>query len=450
MNTTKASAHFETASAPLVVPALWPFKRVYYGWAIVGAALIASFGSVPVFGPVLGVFILPMQEELGWSRATISLGFALGNFTGSATTFTIGSLLDRYGARIIVVATGIIITAAMLGLAAIAEPWQFWLFFGLGRGAALAGVQAGTSVAIANWFVRMRGRALAIKGIGLRVGQAVYPLIIFAIMAASSWRHAYAALAGLALILIVVPSALFLRRRPEDMGLLPDGATSETPLPGAGSRPAAHEESWTLAEARQTRSLWLVMAFTVFAHLALGSINLHMVANFQDKGIPSGLAVSILSLFATSSALTVLPWGLLLERVHVRTCSMLMCALYIVATVIILWADTYPLALAFGVVYGVAHGGWTVIQNLIFADYFGRRHTGAIRGFAAPFRLLGPLGPVATGFIRDVTGGYNLAFTVLAGIFILMLVLLALAPPPKRRPVHSAESDPGRPVGSRS
>ncbi|HEX9879548.1 MAG TPA: MFS transporter, partial [Candidatus Binatia bacterium] len=239
------------ASAPTAIPRAWPFKKIYYGWAIVLAALLASFGQVPVFGPVLGVFIHPMQQELGWSRAVISLGFTLGSITGSVVTFITGPLLDRYGARVIVVSTGIIVTAAMLGLGLQDQPWQFWIFFGMGRGAALAGIQMGTGVAIANWFVRMRGRAIAIKGLGLRFGQATFPLIIFAIMAASSWRTAYLALAGLTFMCIVVPSALFLRRRPEDMGLLPDGASPhEAPPDGARKTPAARasgaeEVSWT-------------------------------------------------------------------------------------------------------------------------------------------------------------------------------------------------------------
>ena len=110
------------------IPRGWPFKRVYYGWAIVIATFVISFGEVPVFGPVLGVFILPMQEDLGWSRATIALGFTIGSISGSVTTFIIGSLLDRYGARIIVVSTGIVITIAMLGLAMMDQLWQFWTF----------------------------------------------------------------------------------------------------------------------------------------------------------------------------------------------------------------------------------------------------------------------------------------------------------------------------------
>ncbi len=423
------------------IPRLWPFRRVYYGWAIVFAAMLASFGQVPVFGPVLGVFLLPMQEELGWSRATLSLGFTIGSMTGAVATFITGNLLDRYGARIIVVSTGIVITAAMIGLGSMDRPWQFWTFFGLGRGAALAGIQVGTAVAIANWFVRKRGRAIAIKGMGLRFGQATYPLIIYAIMSTSTWRHAYFALAGLTFVCIVLPSALYLRRRPEDMGLHPDGMApviapaEETMDPSRSpqSHREGYEESWTLAEARRTRALWLLVLFTILAPFALGSMNLHMVANFQDQGISAGLAVSVLSIFAATSSITVLPWGFLLERLHVRYAAMIMCAFHGLAVIIIIVAKTYPLALVFALVFGIAQGGWTVIQNLIFSDYFGRRHAGAIRGFVSPFKILGPLGPVFTGHIRDVTGSYLLAFKIFNSVFVLMFILMLMAPPPQKR-----------------
>jgi len=422
------------------IPRVWPFKRVYYGWAIVIATFVVSFGQVPVFGPVLGVFILPMQQELGWSRATLSLGFTIGSITGTITTFIIGSLLDRYGARIIVVSTGIVITGAMLGLAMMDQPWQFWVLFGMGRGAALAGIQVGTSVAIANWFIRKRGRAMAIKGMGLRIGQATFPLIIFAIMAASTWRNAYLALAGLTFVCIVLPSALYIRRRPEDMGLHPDGMAPEAVSPDGTSgtskptrgRQQGYEETWTVAEARKTRALWFLILFLLLAPFALGSINLHMVANFQDKGIPAGLAVSVLSIFAAVSSVTVLPWGFLLERVHVRYAAMLMCVFQGVACVIIIVAKTFPMAVVFGLVYGIGQAGWAVILNLIIADYFGRRHAGAIRGFTSPFRLLGPFGPVFTGYVRDITGSYTLAFQILTGAFVIMFMLLLLAVPPKK------------------
>lgn len=279
---------------------------------------------------------------------------------------------------------------------------------------------------------------MAIKGMGLRIGQATFPLIIFAIMAVSTWRNAYLALAGLTFLCIVVPSALYIRRRPEDMGLHPDGIAPEAVPPDGTSgtskltrgRQQGYEETWTLAEARKTPAFWFLVLFTLFSPFALGSLNLHMVANFQDKGIPAGVAVTILSIFAATSSITVLPWGFLTERVHVRYASMLMCAFQGLSIVLIIVAKTAPMAVAFGLVFGVAQGGWTVILNLIFSDYFGRRHAGAIRGFTSPFRLLGPLGPVFTGYIRDVTGSYNLAFKILAGVFMFMFMFMLLAVPP--------------------
>jgi len=238
----------------------------------------------------------------------------------------------------------------------------------------------------------------------------------------------------------VVPSALYIRRRPEDMGLHPDGmapdavpvdGTSNTSQPTRG-RQQGYEESWTLAEARKTRALWLLTLFSLLAPFALGSLNLHMVANFQDAGISHGLAVTVLSIYAATSSLTVLPWGFLVERVHVRYASMLMCAFQGLACVIIIFAKTYPMAVLFGLVFGIGQAGWTIIQNLLFSDYFGRRHAGAIRGFTSPFRLLGPFGPVFSGYVRDVTGSYTLAFQLLTGVFVIMFMILLLAVPPKK------------------
>ena len=152
------------------IPRVWPFKRVYYGWAIVLASFVASFGEVPANGPVIGVFIKPIQEELGWSRGTIAMGFAIGSIVGALSSAIVGRLVDRYGAQIIVVAAGVLITFALLGLSTIQEPWQFWALFGLARGSALAGVGIGTSAVVSKWFYRQRARTLANKGLGHRAG----------------------------------------------------------------------------------------------------------------------------------------------------------------------------------------------------------------------------------------------------------------------------------------
>lgn len=419
------------------ISAFWPFRKIYYGWAIVSAATIASFGMVPMFGPILGIFFSPIQEELGWDRATISFAFTLGSISSAIIAILIGKLLDRYGARMVVVAAGIIITTAMIGISAMQEPWQFWALFGIGRGSALAGIQAGTGVALSNWFIQKRGRVLAIRGMGLRSGQALMPIVIFAIMAAAGWRMAFLALAGFTFLSIVVPSLILIRRRPEDYGLHPDGGDApyeakETTSTGKMARFArqANDVSWTVKEARRTLVFWILLFFMAVERFALGSINLHMVVSFEDRGLPSALAVSVMSIFAATTALTTVPWGLLLERINVRFGCVLMCLLMLIAIGLLMIADTYLLAIAFALVFGVAVGASSILHNLLLPEYFGRQHHGALHAFGAPFRLIGPTGPVLTGYLFDVTGSYTLPYTLFFIIFIVMMIAMFFAKPP--------------------
>ena len=195
------------------IPRLWPFKRLFYGWGIVGTSMVVLIAQVPMYGPVLSVFVKPIGDDLGWSRGEISLAFTLGTLVGLSVSSIVGAKIDRYGARVAVVSAGVVVTASLAGLALMQEVWQFWLLFGLGRTAALSGINLGTTVAVANWFVRKRGRAVSLLVIGLRGGQALFPLFITPIIILLSWRHAYATLAVIAFVFIVVPGWVFLRRR---------------------------------------------------------------------------------------------------------------------------------------------------------------------------------------------------------------------------------------------
>ena len=429
-----------TPRTPSSIPRLWPFKRTYYGWAIVATTFLVSFAQVPMYGPILAVFVRPIGDDpdLGWSRTTIALAFTIGTLMGAVFSASLGALIDRRGGRGLMVVAGIVISGCLIGLSVMTQAWHFWALFGIGRGMAMVVGQVATHVAIASWFIRKRGRALAFRGIGARVGQAILPLIIHIVIVAYSWRHAYAGLAGVSFLLMVLPAALFMRRRPEDMGLLPDGEARQEP--GALPRPSEAaaswgEESFTLREALHTRALWLITLSVGVGLFAMGGVNLHMVANFQDQGISAGLAVSVISIFAAVSAVAIVPAGFLLERVHVRFGTMLVAATMLVAMGIAVVADTYLLAVLFSVVLGIGGAGWIVVQGLLFADYFGRRHLGSIRGFASPITGgVSTIGPVAAGLIRDGTGSYTAAYLTFAGLFVLIILAMLWATPPQKRP----------------
>lgn len=399
------------------LPRWWP-PRFYYGWAIVWATFFISVAQVPMYGPVFSVFVKPIADDLGWSRSTITVAFTVGSLGGALLAAGVGPLLDRYGARGVMAATGVIVAAALLGVAAMSEPWHFWLAYGAARTAALAGVSLGATVAVANWFVRMRGRATAIRAAGQRGGQAVVPLLILPLLLTFGWRESFAALAVSALIFVTVPSLLTIRRRPEDYGLRPDGDGRTAAGAASDGAAAAGEPSWTLGEARRTRTLWALAAGMSCGIAAQIAINVHAAPHFQDKGISESLSVTIVSVFTGVAALSMAGWGALLERVHVRCASMAAMALFAAAMGVLLIADSYPLAILFAVLFGLGTGGWTVAQMMMIPNYFGRFHAGAIKGFISPIEgVVGISGPLVAAAVFDATGRYDAAFVGAGALF---------------------------------
>ena len=396
---------------------------------------------MPGFGPVLTIFVKPIQDELGWSYTTISTGFLIGSAAGAVASSVTGWLVDKYGPRVVVALGGVGLAGALVGLSTIQEPWHFWTFFGLARGSVIAGVEIGSSVAIAKWFVRQRGRTLALKSMGQRSGQVVLPIVSFLIMDASDWRTAYVALSGFACLAIVVPALVLMRSQPENYGLLPDGATDlrNTHLHGndGGERERGtqivEEESWTLREARGTRAFWLITVFLICTPFVQGATNLHMAPIFHDRGLSDGQAVAIVSIFGMSSVSSILPMGFIMERVQVRLGAIAQALLVLTSMLLLLLpAGGFPVAVLWAMIFGVGAGMRNVIEVLLLANYFGRGSLGAIKGFTAPFRMISPFGPVLAGFIRDESGSYVGAFILFAGVSVLMLLLMVFATQPRK------------------
>ncbi|MYA50664.1 MAG: MFS transporter [Chloroflexi bacterium] len=433
-----------TSPHPPGIPRFWPAHRVFYGWAIVGAAFVATFAEVPALGPVLTVFVKPIQDELGWSYRVIALGFLMGSASGAIASSVTGWLVDKYGPRVVVALGGLALAGALFGLSTIQEPWHFWTYFGLARGSVTAGVEIGASVAIAKWFIRQRGRTLAVKAMGHRAGQVVLPIVSFLIMDASDWRTAYVALSGFACLAIIGPALLLMRSQPEDHGLLPDGATDLRKASGGGEVPASagttgivEEVSWTLREARGTRAFWLITVFLVCTPFVQGATNLHMAPIFHDRGLSEGQAVAVVAIFGMSSASSILPTGFIMERVHVRLGAMAQ-AVLVLATMMLLLvpAGGFPLAVLWAILFGVAAGMRNIIEILLLANYFGRTSLGAIKGFTAPFRMISPFGPLLAAHIRDETGSYTGAFLLFASVAVLMLLLMVFAAQPTKAPTE--------------
>ena len=199
---------------------------VYYGWRMVAVgAAISCIGSVQ--SASLAVFFLPLQRELGLSRAQLSLVFSLTRLEGSIESPVVGWMIDKYGPRLPIL-TGAVLGG--IGFLILPLAKTFWPFFIIYMGMISIGFQMGfisSMHAVANlWFIRYRTRAMSFYSSSLRLGNAIFAPIMGIIVAASSWRHGSIFAAAVVLV-IALPLAMLIRRSPESMGLLPDGDKPE-------------------------------------------------------------------------------------------------------------------------------------------------------------------------------------------------------------------------------
>jgi MFS transporter, OFA family, oxalate/formate antiporter len=393
----------------------------FYGWLLVAVSGVVTFAEVAYFQPVLAVFVLPLQEEFGWSRATVAGAMGFGSIAGGFTSPLVGPILDRWGGRWVIAITGVIMSVCFFALAGAQSVIYFYIFFVIGRAATVGAMSLATSVTISNWFIRNRGLAISYMHLGTRIGQGIVPAIAAILISIYDWRLAFIGMGAMILVLAVIPSLALMRRRPEDVGLDPDGIpVSERDA----SRPDEVETQWKARDAIRTTAFWLLIAATSASFMAGAAVQLHLIPYMQDLGFSVAIAISVQSLLSIIGAPGGVLGGFIQRRLGTRYTFVLALLGHAAGMYILVIADTLLVAYIFATVYGIFHGMSLIMHSMIFATYFGRQSLGTIRGLASPIQLgMNALGPVLGGLAFDITGSYFIAF---AGFGILYLVSAAL------------------------
>lgn len=399
-----------------------------------GVAAVTAFSQVSFFNPVLGVFVQPLSEEFGWSRATIAAAITIGSVGGAIVSPLIGPLLDRGASRLMIAAGGALMGVCLLAVAFTPSVWWFYLFFSVGRTTAIGITSLGVSVVVSNWFVRNRGVALGITLLGSRAAMALLPLSAQLVILAVSWRAAWGMLGVMVLCVAVLPSLRFLRHRPEEMGLLPDGLPGR-PSAGHTDEPTQDEpeEEWTLREAARTPALWLLTLATSQIFLVGGAVNLHQMPHLVDQGLSSTMAVGVVSTFAVFGGIGGVLSGLAQRRLGARWTLAVSLMGAASGLVVLINVDNAALAYFYGVWYGLAFGSMVTMMQVIYAEYFGRSSLGSIRGAVAPIQMaFNATGPLLAGWAFDATGHYLEVFSAYVGLLLLSAFWMVLAPRPRR------------------
>ena len=410
-------------------------KRFFYGWIIVLITFSTAMTTAGISGYGLSFFIVPMSDELGISRTQFS---AIAVFRVALLPLLpfLGLLVDKkHGPRILITVGSILSGIVLMSTSLVQELWQFYLLYGVVFGLAMfamGGQLVGPAV-ISKWFIRRRGRAMAIGTMGISTGGFIIAPMAGWFVGEFGWRTAWVLL-GIFLMLAITPmAALFMRRQPEDIGLLPDGEEPGGASGGGAGRGATQEEyPWTVKEAFRTRTLWIMLLVQSFGSMGLMPVIFHQVAYIQDKDFSLATATAVAATVAFFAIVAKPIWGLVTERIHVRW-VVPMCVIPAgVSLFALIVAQDLTMLYVYAIFHGLTMGGWPTIANVAWASYFGRQHQGAIRGFVTPIgNVMGAASPVLGGFMWDRYGTYDLAFLVFGMAWIVAGLLMLMAAPPK-------------------
>ncbi len=410
-------------------------RGLFYGWVVVGAGTASAFSAVVFFNPILGVFVSELHAEFGWSRAELALAITIGSVAAGLGGPLAGWAVDRWGGRWVIAGGSAVLVLCLVLLAEMSELWQLYALYSTGRAISFAALASAAYVAVSNWFFRRRGLAVGIVAAGSRAGMAVLPLLVAVVIAGTgSWRVGWLALAGVAAAIGVLPSLLLMRRRPEDMGLRPDGDAE----PGGGDGGSAAAEvdlalDYDLRRALGTRAFWLIGMALAFAMFAQGSVNFHQIPYLEDQGLSRTHAALVVSVFSAIGALGGLAGGLLSQRLRMRWTMALSLVGMAGGMLLLLTVGNLAEALAYAVIYGFFFGSNFTLVQAIYADYFGRRSLGLIRGAFQPVQLaMNAAGPFVAGLWFDRTGSYAAPFALFALLFLVAAAAVALASYPRR------------------
>ncbi len=416
--------------------------KVFYGWYIVGVGFLANVASSFALASTMGIFLKPLTSDLGVSRGVFSLLRSGEGIIAACIAPLVGTLVDRYGGRwLMVIGTGVVAAGYFL----LSRVDSFAEFAGIRLtlvtlGDSMMGYMV-VNVIIAQWFSRYRGRALAISSMGVGFAKVCMPVVAASLIVWLGWRQTWFVFGLMILGLLVVPALWIIRRTPEAMGLLSDGAPAPAaaePAPAknlaVGSAKAPAQAVWTRGAALRTAAVWLLVVTFGISSIGVSGLNLHVYSYVSDLGYSAVIAATVMSIIASMQLASPLGWGFLAERMGARYAATLRFVIQGIGLALaILTGNLLGLYAGF-FLYGIGLGGNMVLPDMLWADYFGRQSLGKIRGMGLLIsHFLAALGPPFFGFLFDITGGYGLSFAIFGAMLAISAGLSLMLKPPRRK-----------------
>ena len=414
----------------------------FYGWIIIAVTFITMAIGVNA-RTAFSLFFPPIIDEFGWERGVTAGAFSFGFVVSAIVSPLIGRLMDRLGPRS-VMELGVALMAGGLLLAPLtSQPWHLYLTIGVlvGAGSICLGY-SGQSLFLPNWFIRRRGLAIGFAFAGVGIGSVTLLPWVQWMIDHSGWRTACTAI-GLLVLVVLAPINLLLRKRPEDLGLRPDGdaaasAASVSPLSNIVDPDWAGVD-WTLRRALRTaRFWWLAIGYAGGLYIWY-AVQVHQTKYLLDVGFSPNVAVWALGAVSLLGIPGQILLGHISDRVGREWIWSASCAGFAVcfaALIALARYPTLPLVYLMVVSQGALGYGLTSIMGAVVVEIFQGKHYGSIFGTIMVAALAGgAAGPLVTGLLHDLWGNYTFAFLIAIGVSALSALAIWLAAPGKVRAV---------------
>ena len=390
-----------------------------------------------LFFHVFGAYLLLIENEFGWNKATLAGAFALARIESALLGPIHGWLIDRYGPKTIIRCGLFIFGFSLIGFSTIDSLIEFYVYFFLiALGTSLGGFLSVT-VALVSWFARHRAKALAFLQLGASIGGILVPITVYC-LDNFGWRLT-AFGSGLIVLLVTWPITQVFHHRPEMIGETPDGiliaqtndrriSTETGGIVGAGS-------DFTARQAFKTRAFWFLALGHSTSLLIVGAVMTHLVLHINGElGYSLTVAGFVVSFMTLMQIVGLAGTGFLGDRINKRSIVIICMMLHAIGMLLLSYAHNIWMVVGFAAFHGIAWGSRGPLMQAIRADYFGTSHFGSIMGWSSVIVMLGmAIGPVFAGYIADQTGSYQTAFSSLSAAALIGAIFFLMA----KQPYHS-------------
>ncbi|MGI9413031.1 MAG: MFS transporter, partial [Hyphomicrobiales bacterium] len=376
-------------------------SRFFYGWTIVGVAHVGIFASGPGQSHTFSVFVEPISRDLGISSATIATAYGLATLAAAFALPQMGRLVDRYGPRRMLAVIAVLLGVVCMGFGAVSGFLWLTIGFALLRFFGQGSMMLGSANLVSHWFDRKRGLAMSLMALGFGISMAIHPPLAQWLVTEIGWRKAWLVLGLLTWVIMLPPTWLLVHNKPEDVGLVPDGAAAAED----GQTEDTARIGLSLAQALRTSSFYILAAGWFAIAMLVTTLHFYQVTLLTGQGVSPDLAAYLFTMSALTMAATMPLVGILFDRYPTHLVFALGLVITSASLVAVTLATDAVTAVAYALVFGLNNAFSMTMLGYIWPRYFGRLHLGSIQGTGQMIGVVGAsLGPLPVGLALDFIG----------------------------------------------